>query len=137
MFPFVLFRGHMIFTVLADPFAVLEGVAPPPAATSAAAPNLVDLDDLYGAAAPSVTQLPQTQMPAQGQPGLGYGGQLPQVTDSLSQPAAVPQTQKPVSPQPKAAAAVVPGGPAPMAPRGNAAVEQQAGRKDPFADLFS
>ena len=25
----------------------------------------------------------------------------------------------------------------PMAPRGNAAVEQQSGKKDPFADLFS
>ena len=128
----------MQYVVLADPFAALETVAPP-AAAEAAAPNLVDLDDVYGAAAPSLVHLPQTsthgQMPAQGQPGLVYGGQLPQATDISLQPAAASQTQKPAPPQPKAA--VVPGGTAPMAPRGNAAVEQQVGQKDPFADLFS
>lgn len=126
--------------VCADPFAALEGVAPPPAAAPApATPNLADLDDLYGAAAPSQMPYPSAStlghQPAQSQQGPAYGAQMPHMTDALLQPAAVVQAQKPASPQTKAAP--VPGGPAPMAPRGNAAVEQQAGRKDPFADLFS
>ena len=60
---------------------------------------------------------------------------MPQTPGAMSQPAVAPQLQMPTQSQPKAAPVV--GGPAPMAPRGNAAVEQQAGRKDPFADLFS
>ena len=117
----------------ADPFAALESVAPPPAAPAAAL-NLVDLDDLYGTATP-VPPPPQvlvsqaatfSSLPTQGQGHQisGSSSQLPQMANAK---AAAPQ-HKP---------APVPGAPAPMAPRGNAAVELQAGQKDPFADLFS
>ena len=124
---------------LADPFAALAGEATPPAAAHAAPPNLVDLDDMYSAAVPSQTPVPQVSTldhpPAQGQEAPIYGGQMPQMPGAMSQPPVAPQLQMPTQSQPKAAPVV--GGPAPMAPRGNAAVEQQAGRKDPFADLFS
>ena len=126
-------HAHKKHVAFADPFAALEG-----ATAAAAAPNLVDLDDLYDAAVPSQPQVsPFGHVPAQNQQGLAYVNQLPQMTDALLQPAAAPHAQKQAAAQAKAPVAAAPGAPAPMAPRGNAAVEQQAGRKDPFADLFS
>lgn len=122
----------------ADPFAALEGVAPPAAAAApAATPNLVDLDDLYDAPAPVQAPLSQASpfgsMPAQNHQAPAHAAHMLQPVSAM--PAAVLQAKAPV-PQPQKPAPVA-GGPAPMAPRGNAAVEQQAGRKDPFADLFS
>ena len=131
---------YMVFCVVsADPFAALGSTTTAPAASPAAAPDLLGGldDDMYGSAAqPSLPQAPPLgYIPAQSQHGNTFGGQMPGMTGPLPQPAAASQTQKSPSTQSKAAPA--PGGPAPMAPRGNAAVEQQAGRKDPFADLFS
>ncbi|KAL3152008.1 hypothetical protein ABBQ32_001127 [Trebouxia sp. C0010 RCD-2024] len=122
-----------------DPFAALESEAPPPPAVHAAPPNLVDLDDVYTAATPAQTPFVQLSSlgptPAQSLQAPIYGVHMPQMPAAMLQPSAGPQLHMPTQPQSKAAA--VQGGPAPMAPRGNAAVEQQAGRKDPFADLFS
>lgn len=99
---------------------------------------------MYSAAAPSQTPFSQVSSldhaPAHSQQALIHGAQMPQVPGAMLQPAAATQLHMPTPPQSKAAqpkAAPVVGGPAPMAPRGNAAVEQQTGRKDPFADLFS
>lgn len=116
--------------------------AAPAAARQAQAPNLVDLDDLL---TPTPAQAPQQAdlmgfTPQQNMQHPVMGGQaaaMPQmgaVATSNSDPqqsASMPQQQQQQQQQPK------PGGPAPMAPRGNAAVEQGAGRQDPFADLFS
>lgn len=125
--------------VSADPFAALESEAPPPPAVHAAPPNLVDLDDMYTVAAPSQTPFVQLSSldPTAGQnlQAPVYGAHMPQMPAATLQPPAGAQLHMPAQPQAKAPP--VQGGPAPMAPRGNAAVEQQAGRKDPFADLFS
>ena len=118
---------------------MLQGVAPPAAAAAApaATPNLVDLDDLYDAPAPVQAPFAQASplgsMPAQNHQAPAHAAHMLQPVSAM--PAAVLQTKAPV-PEPQKPAPVA-GGPAPMAPRGNAAVEQQAGRKDPFADLFS
>lgn len=121
----------------ADPFAVLEDVAPPAAAVPPATPNLVDLDDLLGAGSPVHNPLSQSSpfnsLPAQSHQPAAYGPPMPQMASVM--PATAPQAQ--TNPPQQQKTAPVAGGPAPMAPRGNAAVEQQAGRKDPFADLFS
>lgn len=131
--------SHSPHHARADPFATLGAEAQPPAGAQAAPPNLVDLDDMYSAAVPPQTAFSQVSSldhaPAQSQQAAIYGAQMPHMTGAISQPAVAPQPQMPTQPQPKAAPVV--GGPAPMAPRGNAAVEQHAGRKDPFADLFS
>lgn len=131
--------AHFCHHALADPFAALGGEAQSPAAAPVAPPNLVDLDDMYSAAVPPQTPFSQVSSldhaAAQSQAAAMYGAQMPHMTGGISQPAVAPQLQMPTPPQPKAAPVV--GGPAPMAPRGNAAVEQHAGRKDPFADLFS
>lgn len=123
--------------VSSDPFAALEVVAPPAAAAPAATPNLVDLDDLYDAPAPVQPPFSQTSplgfMPTQNHQAPAHAAQMLQPVSAM--PAAVLQAKAPVPQHQKPAP--VAGGPAPMAPRGNAAVEQQAGRKDPFADLFS
>lgn len=131
--------SHSPHHSLADPFAALGGEAQPPAAAQAAPPNLVDLDDMYSAAVPPQTAFSQISSldhaAGWSQAAAMYGAQMPHMTGAIPQPAVAPQLQMPTQPQPKAAPVV--GGPAPMAPRGNAAVEQHAGRKDPFADLFS
>ena len=119
----------------ADPFTALQGVSVPAAAPPAAVqtPNLMELGDLMGTDSPAAQAPPSQSSPfglGTSQPqSLLYGGQMGQV------PTAAAQAPAPSQQQPTAAPAA--GGPAPMAPRGNAAVEQQAGRKDPFADLFS
>lgn len=131
----------------ADPFAALQGMSAPAAAPVAApqaqAPNLVDLDDLLSPTPAQGTQQQQL-LDLSSQQHIQHPGLGGQATDMLQlnatpasnayaqQPASMPQQQQqPQQQQPKA------GGPAPMAPRGNAAVEQSAGRRDPFADLFS
>ena len=117
--------------------AAAAPAAAPVAAPQAQAPNLVDLDDLLSPTpAQGMGLLPHNMQQNMQQPG--FGGQptnLPQVNTmppsnaSAHQPASGQQQQQ--------AQQQKPGGPVPMAARGNAAVEQGAGRKDPFADLFS
>lgn len=111
--------------------------AAPVATPQPQAPNLVDLDDLLSPTpAQGMGLLPQNMQQSIQHPSFGaQPATLPQVNSVppnnafAQQPASGQQQQQ--APQQK------PGGPVPMAARGNAAVEQGAGRQDPFADLFS
>ena len=100
----------------------------------------MELDDLLGPE-PPVQGAPQPHLLGLSTSNLQLPGSLaghaPQV-DTLQPPAAYSEPVAAAKTQPqqqqKAGAG---GGSAPMAPRGNAAVEQSSGRQDPFADLFS
>lgn len=115
--------------------------AAPAAPLAAQAPNLMELDDLLGPEPPaqgppqphllgSFTQ--SVQLPG------SLAGHAPQADTLLPPAAACSQTVGAAQKQPQQQQKVgTAAGPAPMAPRGNAAVEQSTGRQDPFADLFS
>ena len=142
----------------ADPFGILGDLAAPtPRHTSAAVPTpparpAAILDDLYGPTPPAASSpklsggfLPQAQSGALPQ-SLGMGGAAGASSSAggahaaanllgsldLGGPPAASGASSRSSAQPAGAKGV-----GPMAPRGNAAVEQQAGKRDPFADLFS
>lgn len=111
--------------------------AAPVAAPQPQAPNLVDLDDLLSPdPAQGMGLLPQNLQQNMQHPG--FGGQPASLPQLNTMPPSNAFAQQPVSgQQQQQAQQQKPGGPVPMAARGNAAVEQGTGRQDPFADLFS